>query len=228
MSLHGRVLVFFIKQLSAREILEDFLSRNYGPRGSVIILFIMRTVFITRTILLLPKFTSIHDESLVRWMRWLTAGMEPSAKLWPSSQALFTKCWKRCVHQLNYTAMGITPGSLRPGGATYHFLQHQSIAVRRIAGRWRAESSFEHYIQLVMSHLCLTQLSDADHAFATALAHSSEPQWQQPPNQPWSCLFSSARRCQALEVARKRRSTQKSFGTWQVAPIAFPNSTSRQ
>ena len=172
------------------------------------------------------QFTSIHDESLVRWLRWLTAGMEPSAKLWPGSQALFTKFWKRCVHLLNYTALGITPASLRPGGATYHFMQHQSIAALRIAGRWRAESSLEHYIQLVMSHLCLTQLGDEAHSFASSLAHASEQQWQQPPNKPWSCLFSRARQCQALEVVRRRRNTQRSSGTWQVASMAFPASTS--
>ena len=173
------------------------------------------------------QFTSIHDGGIVASLRWLTAGMEPAARLWLGSHALFTACWKICVGQLGYESLGITQGSLRPGCATHHFLQHQSIASLRIAGRWRADSSLEHYIQLVMPHLCLRQLSDSAHAYAAELAHITEHQWHLPPAKPWSQVFSRARQWQGLAVAERRKLSQQNSGTSRAASKAFAASISQ-
>ena len=162
------------------------------------------------------QFTTINDPDLVLWLGWLTQGMIPHARLWPGSQPLFTKYFKRVLRRLGYERLGISPASLRPGGATAHFMQHQNIAALRIAGRWRAESSLEHYIQLVMSHLCVCSLTDTEHEYASDLAQATLAQWQRPPSKPWSAIFSRARQCQGLAVAQQRRSSLQSSGISQT------------
>ena len=52
------------------------------------------------------QFTSIHDGGIVAWLRWLTAGMEPTARLWPGSQALFPNVWQLCVGKLACESLG--------------------------------------------------------------------------------------------------------------------------
>ena len=154
------------------------------------------------------QFTTIDEPELVSWLGWLVAGLPPDAHIWPGSQALFTKHWKRIITLLGIGRLGLTPGSLRPGGATAHFLLHKSIAALRIAGRWRAESSLEHYIQLTMAHLCLCQLSSSEHEYASELSQLTLPQWSAPPNRPWTAVFSRARQWQALaRIASKQSST---------------------
>ena len=168
------------------------------------------------------QFTTIDEPELVAWVEWLVKGMPPEAHLWPGSQALFTKHWKKSIATVGLGHLGLTPASLRPGGATAHFLLHRSIASLRIAGRWRAESSLEHYIQLTIAHLCLCQLSDDEHAYATELAQLTRQQWGTPPSLHSAAIFSCARQCQAISRVAMKRSSSNGQGASKVcAPPTF-------
>ena len=74
------------------------------------------------------QVTTIDEPELGAWVEWLVKGMPPEAHLWPGSHALFTKHWKRSIAKVGFGDLGLTPASLRPGGATAHFLLHRSIA----------------------------------------------------------------------------------------------------
>ena len=108
------------------------------------------------------QFVLIKDASLVDWLCWVLEGISPMARLWPSSQSSFSKFFRRCLERLGLTRLRLSPGSLRPGGATAHFLHFSSISILRILGRWRVESSLDHYIQTVVSHLCHADLNDKE------------------------------------------------------------------
>ena len=52
-----------------------------------------------------------------------------------------------------------TPASLRPGGATWDYLNGLPIGNLKFRGRWAAESSLEHYIQECVAYLDFENLS---------------------------------------------------------------------
>ena len=61
------------------------------------------------------------------------------------------------------SALGIpkgkyTVGGLRPGGATWEYLNHMPIPTLKFRGRWAAEGSLEHYIQECTAYLDFDEL----------------------------------------------------------------------
>ena len=60
-------------------------------------------------------------------------------------------------------ALGIPPhlwtlGSLRPGGATFEFLNGASTSMLRFRGRWRQEATLDHYINESCAYLDVASL----------------------------------------------------------------------
>ena len=136
------------------------------------------------------QFVMVDDESLVLWLEWFLAGADASARLWPGSSAKFAKRFRHTLARLGLLRLPITPGCLRPGGATRSFLEGSSISTLKYRGRWRQESSLEVYIQEAMSHLLATDLSQQEHDSIHSLLSSAQQQWDFPPHLPWSHYFS--------------------------------------
>ena len=147
------------------------------------------------------QFVLIKDASLVDWLCWMLEGISPMARLWPSSQSSFSKFFRRCLERLGLTRLRLSPGSLRPGGATAHFLHFSSISILRILGRWRVESSLDHYIQTVVSHLCHADLDDKEFETISILIDRTVAQWNAPPAVPWTSLYSRAKQWSGLQQA---------------------------
>ena len=72
---------------------------------------------------------------------------------------------------MGLTRFGLTPGSLRPAGATLGFMSGCSVRELKYKGRWEVESSLGVYIQEATSHLCVCELaSDEIHALTRMLS----------------------------------------------------------
>ena len=136
------------------------------------------------------QFAMVEDEELVSWLELFLAGVDGTVKLWPGGADKFGKRFAHTLARLGLYRLPLTPGCLRPGGATRLFLDGISINALKYRGRWRQEGSLEVYIQEAMCHLLSTELSPAEHANIHALLQSSLAQWASPPSSPWSTFFS--------------------------------------
>jgi len=146
------------------------------------------------------QFAMIRDTALVDWLIWITAGLGPHVRLWPGSAAKFGKTFKRIQARLGLERLGLTPGSLRPGGATKAFLEGMPIASLKYLGRWKVESSLEVYVQEAMAHLKTCTLSDNEHESLQALVQAADQQWSGPPTLPWTTLFHRAAQWRGLRL----------------------------
>jgi len=84
-----------------------------------------------------------------------------ATKLWQGTQKEFRDCLTCLCRFFGLPYMnvgGITPGSLRPGGATWLYLSTDSTEAVRWAGRWASARMLEIYIQEVTAQTLLTKL----------------------------------------------------------------------
>ena len=151
------------------------------------------------------QFVLLDQVATVRWVEWLLSGLPYDTKLWGASHYKFCTFFQRVLARLRLTRLGLTLGSLRPGGATAHFMQHKSIPVLRIAGRWKVESSLESYIQTTMAHLAFASLSDKEHHYVSSLLRLTEQQWLEPPAPAWDRVFSRRKQWRASSLPSVQR-----------------------
>ena len=77
------------------------------------------------------QFVSLRNPSTIARLRDLVAVAEKGAALWPSKPAKFSKLFKQLTIELKLENCKFTPGSLRPGGATFFFGEGTPINVLR-------------------------------------------------------------------------------------------------
>ena len=136
------------------------------------------------------QFVMVEDESLVAWLEWFLAGLDPLTKLWPGTPSKFAKRFAHTLARLGLYRLPLTPGCLRPGGATRRFLDGASVSTLKYRGRWKQEGSLEVHIQEAMCHLLSTELTQAEYDSIHELLNGAIQQWQGPPPQSWSFYFS--------------------------------------
>ena len=151
------------------------------------------------------QFAMCRDVSLVSWVRWYVADCPPDMPLWPSSQHRFSKMFRDVRDRLGWERIPLTPGCLRPGGATEQFLHGATVSVLKYAGRWRVESSLEVYIQEAMSHLCMCELHDTEFAALSQLIAAGSAQWAQPPSSPAHSFFKRRAQWRGINSMRLRQ-----------------------
>ena len=94
------------------------------------------------------------------WFLSLFLGLlSPLEKIWPFSQATFSKRLEKVLAFLK--CVGAFPAAgLRAGGATHHFLTFKDVQLLRLRGRWVVLKSLEHYVQECMSFLNELKLTE--------------------------------------------------------------------
>ena len=103
----------------------------------------------------------------------LLGDLLPSQRIWPASPAAFRKRWDAVARALRIPfkqGSGVTPASLRGGGATaFYELTEDADRLRRRA-RWATVQSAEIYIQEVAPYEFLASLSrnTREHIFRVA------------------------------------------------------------
>ncbi len=117
------------------------------------------------------QFVSLKNPSTIARLRDLVAAAGEKQVLWPSSPSRFSKLFKQLTSELKLQDCKFTPGSLRPGGATFFFGEGTPINVLRFLGRWTVEKSLEHYIQQAMATKILNHLHTDTILRLNKLAH---------------------------------------------------------
>ena len=146
------------------------------------------------------QFALVKDISIVRWLAWLVSDCPPEMRLWPGDGRRFSLLFRQTLSSMGLTRFGLTPGSLRPGGATLAFMSGSTVSELKYRGRWKVESSLEVYIQEAMSHLCVCELADHEHSVLTHMLSMGVSQWQQPPALPWGHFFSRSQQWRGLAL----------------------------
>ncbi|CAE8601161.1 unnamed protein product [Polarella glacialis] len=107
------------------------------------------------------QFSVIEDPWVAGWVDWMTSTLtaeEADTPLWPHGYPAFYRLWDKTLGEMGLASLHLTPGSLRAGGATHHFLKYQDVPRLRRRGRWRVEGTLEHYVQEGLYALQLLQL----------------------------------------------------------------------
>jgi hypothetical protein len=89
---------------------------------------------------------------LILLLHWLCEGMDPEAFIFPGSRHELRTIFKKVLEKLGIHGLGLTWGSLRPGGATEFFrTSNGNVAALLYLGRWASQRSLSHYLQEAMS-----------------------------------------------------------------------------
>ena len=73
------------------------------------------------------QFVIVKDLMVIKWAVWCFWSAPPHGKLWASSDIEFRKRFALVLAKLRVSGMKLTPGSLRPGGATDDYTTGESI-----------------------------------------------------------------------------------------------------
>ena len=130
------------------------------------------------------QFATIHEPGTVAWLGWLSCNLGPDAKLWPSSSQTFSALFRLVLANLGLSKLPLTPGCLRPGGATRYFVDGMSLGDLQFAGRWRSPQSLGAYVQEAMAHFVWLNLDQQQRAGISATVLTSACAWSQPPRVP--------------------------------------------
>ena len=102
------------------------------------------------------------DDRHTAWLwSFLASGAAPEEPLWSLGSAVFRARWNVLCRSLKIphnTVSGVTPGSLRGGGASALYDTTEDIELVRHRGRWSSAKMVEIYVQEVGGHLFLASL----------------------------------------------------------------------
>jgi hypothetical protein len=93
------------------------------------------------------QFVVIDEVCCIAWAEVAFASLMPDEKLFPGSDLVFDSLFWELLVYLEISGMGFTLASLRAGGATFFYRAGYAIEWLRFRGRWKAQSTLEHYIQ---------------------------------------------------------------------------------
>ena len=134
----------------------------------------------------------IRDPAAIEWLSWYAPCLPPSALLWPFSEHSFRTCLADCCKFFDVAHLGLTPASLRAGGATLMLEQGQPLSTIRFAGSWASDKAMACYLQEAESASVLLSLNRSQlFRFEKALADFR--QLEHPPNIPFAVLSHGSR-----------------------------------
>ena len=110
------------------------------------------------------QFVVVEDPYVAAWLDWMSAGLsadELKDRIFPKGYPAFYNLFQKMMKILGIERLGLSPGSLRAGGATHHYLLYQDVPRLRRRGRWRQEGTLEHYVQEAVYALQMLQLDDS-------------------------------------------------------------------
>ena len=135
------------------------------------------------------QFVVAYDAKLIEWITWIIDSLGTNDVLLTGGRPALIRIWSQALDLLGIPASLFTPGSLRTGDATEHFLTHANLARLQYLGRWRNPNTLEHYLQEAVSALTDISLPQTATARVEAARHTfaSIPG---PPPAPWWTLGS--------------------------------------
>ena len=111
----------------------------------------------------------INSRLAVCWLRQACAGKCGSQFVLDKGSPFFRKWFKILLSEFRLDDLHINVYSLRKGGATWDFLEHQSMERTLLRGRWASTSSGPVYLQDAVATVAHLKLAN----WQTALANQA-------------------------------------------------------
>ena len=147
----------------------------------------------TRSKFARAQFATLRHQPSIRWLRWyLHLFQAPDSRLWPGGKPAFNSMFTALCKACGVRAGVFTPGCLRPGGATFFFINGIELASLKFLGRWRSESSLESYVQEATAQAIWAQCGTEHTAFWDSVIAQHALQLAAPPQvSPWDLFARS-------------------------------------
>jgi len=105
------------------------------------------------------QFTTIRNADTVSWLAAFIEALPPTQRIWPCSRGIYNLRFGEVARSTTLKDLGVTPASLRAGGATHELVHGESMENICFHGRWTSLGSLRSYLQEAASHLVWSQLS---------------------------------------------------------------------
>ena len=92
------------------------------------------------------QFVLVNDVALILWLRWWVAGASRNRLLFRVGRRKWSNLFSAGLARLGLQDRHFTLGSLRSGGATYHFRTYQNLATLQYLGRWARADTLRYYL----------------------------------------------------------------------------------
>ena len=106
------------------------------------------------------QFVVIQHPNSVSWVTWVVSCAKPDAQLWPGSTQEFRNMFRLALTKLKLQHCRFSPASLRAGGASFFSHTGMELGKVRLLGRWAAEASLQHYVQVATAEQVLPKLPE--------------------------------------------------------------------
>ena len=124
----------------------DGSSLVEGAAGLVVVVRNPKTKRIWKT-----QFVLCSENPLIQWLAWWVRGIPRHQWLFPLTRYVWNTRFNSGLDRLALRSCGFTLGSLRTGGATYHFRVRQNLALLQYHGRWASSDTLKYYLHSAMS-----------------------------------------------------------------------------
>ena len=156
----GEVCRLLVKDLS----FPDALAIGDVNAGLVILVRRPKTRRVWR-----EQFILVKNGPLMHWMAWWCRGWLSREMLFPFTYHSWAALFKQVLAILDLESLNYSLGSLRAGGATEHFRQHQDLGQLQYLGRWHNADSLRSYLHLAMAvHVAAAAPKEAAKKLSTA------------------------------------------------------------
>ncbi|CAE7682844.1 unnamed protein product [Symbiodinium sp. CCMP2592] len=103
------------------------------------------------------QFALAEEKDLMLWLKWWCKDRSRRQRLLMIGKRRWAVLFKQALEEMHLGTCGFTLGSLRGGGATYHFRVHRNIGQLQYAGRWARAETLRHYLQTALSIQVVSQ-----------------------------------------------------------------------
>ena len=121
----------------------------------------------------------LREPAAVRWIIWLLQDARESELVWLHGPEGFGRALKKLLAFTGFGSLGITPSSLRAGGATAQLEQGASVSHILFAGGWNSEKTIRSYLQVAEEAQTLLKIDYPQalwlHSFVQNFAFLEEP-----------------------------------------------------
>ena len=120
----------------------------------------------------------IDDPELIPFLSWIKTHFPPDRPVFHGSALQLRQCFDslcRALHLPTQDGKGLTPASIRAGGATFWYRKTDSTEWLRFRGRWASSRMLEVYIQEVAALSLQSHLPPSDWEHICRIAALATP-----------------------------------------------------
>ena len=129
----------------------------------------------------------------IGWLGWLSNTMPDDTRFAPGGAGKFRSLFHEATRALGVGELGLSPGGLRAGGATYMFANEiLDIGRLKFRGRWASLHTLEHYVQEATATLVMMRAGNTQIQFLEEFVACGHV-FLKPPPLPWPSYFSRRR-----------------------------------